>query len=73
MEILYPIGFMFLVLLVVLWICLPFAVFGTKDKLNEMIAHNKEMLAELRALHASMDAQVVHDEKRRLNADRSNL
>ncbi len=47
---------LFLILLAVLWVCLPFALFGTKGKLSEMIHQNEAMLAELRALRASMDA-----------------
>ncbi len=50
MEILSSIGLLLGLLLAVLWICLPFAVFGTKDKLEVMIAQNEAMLEVLRAL-----------------------
>ena len=35
------IGFLLLLFLVILWILLPFAVFGTKDKLTQLIAEGK--------------------------------
>ena len=42
----------FLFILAVLWFLLPFAIFGTKDKLTELIAESKktnELLIDLRS------------------------
>ena len=43
----------FLLVLLILWISLPFAVFGTKEKLDDLIEETKssnEQLEKLRAL-----------------------
>lgn len=43
--------FLFLFLLAILWILMPFAIFGTKDRLDILIAEAKkqnELLSELR-------------------------
>ena len=34
---LFIIGVAFIILLLILWFLLPFAIFGTKDKLNDLI------------------------------------
>jgi F0F1-type ATP synthase membrane subunit b/b' len=42
----------FLIVLGILWFFLPFAIFGTKDKLNELIAEAKttnKQLADLKS------------------------
>lgn len=42
--------FVFLLVLVVLWILMPFAIFGTKDRLDALIAEAKRhnaLLAEI--------------------------
>lgn len=62
----YVIGSLIAVGVAVLWICLPFAVFGTKDKLNQMIAQNEAMLAELRALRASNNALAAPEDRPRV-------
>ncbi len=41
---------LFLIVLAGLWLLLPFAVFGTKDKLNELIRETKRTNAELRKI-----------------------
>lgn len=43
--------FLFLIVLVILWILMPFAIFGTKDKLNILINETRqqnELLIEVR-------------------------
>jgi len=43
----------FLIILLILWFLLPFAIFGTKDKLNDLINETKktnDQLEKLRAL-----------------------
>ena len=43
---------LFLFVLAILWFLLPFAIFGTKDKLSELIAETKktnEQLSDLRS------------------------
>jgi hypothetical protein len=42
----------FLVILAILWFMLPFAIFGTKDKLDELIAESKATNEHLAALRA---------------------
>ena len=39
----------FLVVLAILWFCLPFAIFGTKPRLDEQTKLLREILAELKA------------------------
>lgn len=47
--------FMLLVLVVaVLWILMPFAVFGTKDKLQALIEETKKNTAAVNALHETI-------------------
>jgi uncharacterized membrane protein len=38
----------FLIVLAILWFCLPFAIFGTKRRLDEQTKLLKEILAELK-------------------------
>ena len=47
----------FLIILLILWFLLPFAIFGTKDKLNDLINETKKtnyQLEKLRALFVTM-------------------
>lgn len=56
----YLIVVLFLFVLAILWFLLPFAIFGTKDKLSELIAENKktnELLAALRSELAEFKKQ----------------
>ena len=46
--------FLFLVVLAILWFLLPFAVFGTKPKLDQLIAETKKTNAELERLREQM-------------------
>lgn len=46
----YLVVVVFLLILAVQWIALPFAVFGTKDKLNQLITEAKATNAALREL-----------------------
>lgn len=39
----------FLLVLAILWFCLPFAIFGTKPRLDEQTKLLREILAELKA------------------------
>jgi cell division protein FtsL len=48
---------LFLFVLAILWFLLPFAIFGTKDKLSELIAETKktnEQLSDLRSEIAAL-------------------
>lgn len=48
-------AFAILVLIIaVLWILMPFAVFGTKDKLQTLIDETKANTAAVKALHETM-------------------
>ena len=47
------VGAVFIILLLILWFLLPFAIFGTKVKLNDLINETKktnDQLEKLRAL-----------------------
>lgn len=46
--------FVFMLILGVLWFLLPFAIFGTKDKLSELIAESKKTNEQLSALRAEI-------------------
>ncbi|KIQ98147.1 hypothetical protein [Lysobacter sp. A03] len=46
----------FAFVLAVLWFFLPFAIFGTKDKLAEIIAESKKTNAELARIAAELAA-----------------
>ena len=51
------VGVVFIILLLILWFLLPFAVFGTKVKLNDLINETKktnDKLEKLRALFVIM-------------------
>ena len=57
LSVLYIIGGAFAILWAILWILLPFAIFGTKDKLDDLINETKktnEQLEKLRALFVIM-------------------
>jgi hypothetical protein len=41
---------LFLIILCILWFLLPFAIFGTKDKLDELIYETRKTNEELSAL-----------------------
>ena len=45
---------LFLLVLSILWFLLPFAIFGTKDKLSELIAETKKTNEQLSALRAEV-------------------
>ena len=47
---------LFLFVLAVLWFFLPFAIFGTKDKLAEIIAESKKTNAELARIATELAA-----------------
>ncbi|QOD91925.1 hypothetical protein H2514_04645 [Lysobacter sp. CW239] len=47
---------LFVLVLAVLWFLLPFAIFGTKDKLAEIIAESKKTNAELARIAAELAA-----------------
>lgn len=48
-------AFAILMLIVaILWILMPFAVFGTKDKLQTLIDETKANTAAVKALHETM-------------------
>ena len=42
----------FLIILLILWFLLPFAIFGTKDKLNDLINETKKTNDRLRKMEA---------------------
>lgn len=52
---------LFLVVLAILWFLLPFAIFGTKDKLSELITETKKTNEELKALRA--EVAIIKDSK----------
>ena len=45
---------LFLFVLAILWFLLPFAIFGTKDKLGELIAESKKTNEQINALRAEV-------------------
>ena len=47
---------LFLFVLALLWFLLPFAIFGTKDKLAEIIAESKKTNAELARISSELAA-----------------
>ena len=51
---------LFLFVLGILWFLLPFAIFGTKDRLNELIAETQKTNAELAALRIEIKALKEH-------------
>ena len=46
------VGVVFIILLLILWFLLPFAIFGTKDKLNDLINETKKTNDRLRKMEA---------------------
>ncbi len=51
---LYLIVVLFLFVLAILWFLLPFAIFGTKDKLSELIAETKKTNEQLSAVRSEL-------------------
>ena len=51
-DFLFIIGVAFIILLLFLWFLLPFAVFGTKVKLNDLINETKKTNDRLRKMEA---------------------
>ncbi len=51
-ETFWTIIFLFGIIVAILWILLPFAVFGTKDILRENLKTNQDILAELKRLNS---------------------
>lgn len=45
---------LFLAILAVLWFLLPFAVFGTKDRLRDLIEENRRSNQELAAIRKQL-------------------
>ncbi len=45
----------FLIILWVLWVLLPFAIFGTKDKLDEIVEHLKILDTTLHETNKRLD------------------
>ncbi len=48
------VAFLFLLTLAILWFLLPFAIFGTKDKLDILIVEAKANTAAVKALHETI-------------------
>ncbi len=48
---------LFLVVLVILWFLLPFAIFGTKDKLDTLISETKETNQELKKIREKLSSK----------------
>ncbi len=46
------VGVVFIILLLILWFLLPFAIFGTKVKLNDLINETKKTNDRLRKMEA---------------------
>jgi hypothetical protein len=57
---LYLIVALFLFVLAILWFLLPFAIFGTKDKLSELIAETKKTNEQLSALRSELSELKIH-------------
>lgn len=45
---------LFLVVLAILWFCLPFAIFGTKPLIEESIKEQKALRKAIEDLHATI-------------------
>ena len=45
---------LFLVVLAILWFLLPFAIFGTKDRLRDLIEENRRSNQELAAIRKQL-------------------
>ncbi len=52
---------LFLIVLAVLWFLLPFAIFGTKDKLNELINETKRTNEELKKIREEISGPTRMD------------
>jgi hypothetical protein len=50
----FPVVLVFGLVLAILWFCLPFAVFGTKDKLDQLIAETRKTNEELGRLRQQL-------------------
>lgn len=59
MNPLMPIIFIFLFFLAILWFLLPFAIFGTKDKLDTLIAETRRNTDSVEALHETMKNKLI--------------
>lgn len=70
--ILYIVAILFLVFLAVLWVLLPFAVFGTKDKLNQMIDIGKKITTNLDLLLIEMRSLKKTDKSIEKKAENEN-
>jgi len=53
---------LFLFVLAVLWFLLPFAIFGTKDKLSELIAESRKTNEQLSALRSEVATLKANDD-----------
>jgi cytochrome b subunit of formate dehydrogenase len=62
---LFAIGFLFLFVLAVLWFLMPFAIFGTKGKLNQLIVEARVTNRALRELVKEMTARRLNLKRRR--------
>jgi hypothetical protein len=62
---------LFLFILAVLWFLLPFAIFGTKDKLAALIAESKKTNAELARITAELSATRAEMARRHQSQDAS--
>ncbi len=60
---------LFLLVLAILWFFLPFAIFGTKDKLNELIAETKKTNEELEKLRVAISGPVRPESNQTGNPD----
>ena len=54
LGILYILFGLFVLVLVILWICLPFAVFGIKERLDSVLAEAKAMNLYLKDIRDSV-------------------
>ena len=55
--------FLFLLILAILWFFLPFAIFGTKDKLAALILETKKTNAELAVISTELISARLHREQ----------
>jgi hypothetical protein len=55
------VGFLFLLVLAVLWFLLPFAIFGTKDRLKLIIDELKKINTELVKINTELAARRSED------------
>jgi len=70
LSILYVVGAIFVFILVVLWFLLPFAVFGTKTKLDEIASEQKKTNKLLAAIHKQLRKEADSDLPRFSTKDR---